>query len=86
MMYARYWTEVVQVEQQKETDLSTNLLIIPESYMENVELFENFCNTLTMALTALQVKDLLQLVFFHLQWSFRDTSGQLCLSIAVAND
>jgi hypothetical protein len=80
-MYVKYWEEVVRVEQQTERDLSTTLLITPEFFMDNVELFESFCNTLTQPLTALQLEDLLQLVFFHPHWSFRDggdraTQGQ----------
>ena len=80
-MYVKYWEEVVRVEQQPEKDLSTTLLITPEFFMDNVELFETFCNTLTQPLTSLKVEDLLQLVFFHPHWSFRDggdraTQGQ----------
>jgi hypothetical protein len=62
-MYARYWKEVVRVEQQPEKELSTTLLIAPEFNIDNVELFENFGNTLTQPLAALGVEDLLQLVF-----------------------
>ena len=80
-MYVKYWEEVVRVEQQPEKDLSTTLLIAPEFFMDNVELFETFCNSLTQPLTALKVEELLQLVFFHPHWSFRDggdraTQGQ----------
>ena len=71
-MYARYWKEVVRLEQQPEKEISTTLLIAPEFYIDNVELYESFSNTLTQPLTALGVEDLLQLVFFHPQWSFRD--------------
>jgi hypothetical protein len=71
-MYSRYWKEVVRVEQNKEKDLSTTLLIAPEFCMDNLELFESFTNTLTQPLTALGVESLLQLVFFHPHWSFRD--------------
>ena len=71
-MYAAYWKEVVRVEQASENDLSTTLLIAPEFYIDNVELFETFSNTLTQPLAALGVEDLLQLVFFHPHWSFRD--------------
>ena len=48
------------------------MLIAPEFYIDNVELFETFSNTLTQPLTALGVENLLQLVFFHPHWSFRD--------------
>ena len=71
-MYARYWKEVVRVEQNPEKDISTTLLIAPEFLIDNIELFESFSNTLTQPLTALGVEDLLQLVFFHPQWTFRD--------------
>lgn len=71
-MYARYWKEVVRLEQNPEKDLSTTLLITPEFCMDNIELFESFSNTLTQPLTALGIEDLLQLVFFHPYWTFRD--------------
>jgi len=60
------------MEQQSQDDLSTTLLIAPEFYIDNVELFETFSTTLTQPLTAMGIEDLLQLVFFHPQWSFRD--------------
>jgi hypothetical protein len=47
-------------------------MIVPEFFMDNVELFESFSTTLTQSLTFLNVEDLLQLVFFHPNWSFRD--------------
>jgi len=71
-MYASYWKEVVRVEQMDEKDLSTTLLIAPEFCLNNIELFENFSNSLTQPLEALKVEDLLQLVFFHPEWTFRD--------------
>jgi hypothetical protein len=71
-MYARYWKEVVRVEQNPEKEISTTLLIAPDFCLDNIELFENFSNTLTQPLTALGVEDLLQLVFFHPSWTFRD--------------
>jgi hypothetical protein len=71
-MYAWYWKEVVRVEPIPEKELSTTLLIAPEFCLDNIELFENFVNTLTQPLTALGVEDLLQLVFFHPLWTFRD--------------
>jgi hypothetical protein len=60
------------VESTPEKDLSTTLLIVPEFCLDHVELFENFSNTLTQPLAALGIEDLLQLVFFHPQWTFRD--------------
>lgn len=71
-MYARYWQEVVRVESQAEDDLSTTLLIAPNFCIDNVEMFENFSTTLTRPLSALGVEELIQLVFFHPHWSFRD--------------
>ncbi len=55
-MYACYWKEVVRVEHMPQKDLSTTLLIAPEFCMDNVELFENFCNSLTHPLEALKVE------------------------------
>ena len=55
-MYAVYWKEVVRVEQMPEKELSTTLLIAPEFCLDNVELFENFSNSLTHPLEALQVE------------------------------
>jgi hypothetical protein len=71
-MYARYWEEVVRVQDQPEKDLSTTLLLAPEFCMDNVEIFENWSTTLTQPLAALGIEDLIQLVFFHPQWAFRD--------------
>ena len=71
-MYTKFWEEVVRVEKQSEKDISTTLLICPEFFFDNVELFEEFSNTLTRSLVALGVDDLIQLVFFHPHWSFRD--------------
>lgn len=71
-MYNIFWKEVVRLEQNKEADVSTTLLITPEFCFDNVELFDSFCNTLTQPLSALGIEDLLQLVFFHPVWSFRD--------------
>jgi hypothetical protein len=55
-MYARYWEEVVRVEKTPEKDLSTTLLIAPEFLIDNIEMFENFSNTLTHPLEGLQVE------------------------------
>ena len=52
------------------------MLITPEFCMggnDGVEFFEAFSSTLTSALEGgLNTEDLLQLVFFHPQWTFRD--------------
>ena len=55
-MYAKYWAEVVRVEQSPEKELSTTLLITPEFLIDNVELFENFSNSLTQPLESLGVE------------------------------
>jgi len=82
-LYARYWKEVVRVEQEPEKQLSTTLLIAPEFCIDNIELFESFSNTLTQPLTALGIEDLLQLVFFHPQWTFRDGSARAGIGAAA---
>jgi len=71
-MYARYWQEVVRMEDSPESEHSTTLLVAPEFCIDNVEIFESFSTTLTQPLTALDVEDSIQLVFFHPHWSFRD--------------
>ena len=83
-VYARYWKEVVRVEQNPEKELSTTLLITPEFCTNNVEAYENFCTTLTQPLEVLGVEDLLQLVFFHPKWTFRD-GGERSGTGAAAN-
>jgi len=75
-MYAVYWNEVVRVADQTEKDLSTTLLITPEFCMDNVEIFETWSTTLTQPLSALGLEDMIQLVFFHPQWVFRDGGGR----------
>jgi hypothetical protein len=84
-MYERYWKEVTRLEQNPEKDISTILLITPEFCMDNIELFESFTNTLTQPLTALGIEDLLQLVFFHPVWSFRDGDARSSKSGQAAN-
>merc|ERR1711862_98308 len=54
---------------------STTLLITPNFALHNIELFENFSTTLTRILEPLAVEDLVQLVFFHPLWTFRDGMG-----------
>jgi len=71
-IYARYWEEVVRVNSNNEKELSTTLMIAPEFLIDNVEMFENFSQSLTQPLESLNVEDLLQLVFFHPEWTFRD--------------
>jgi hypothetical protein len=71
-MYTTFWKEVARLEFNDEKTVSTTLLIAPEFCFDNIELFDSFCNTLTQPLTALKIEDLLQLVFFHPNYTFRD--------------
>jgi Protein of unknown function (DUF1415) len=71
-MYTTFWKEVARLEFNDEKAVSTTLLIAPEFCLNNIELFDSFCNTLTQPLTALKIEDLLQLVFFHPNYTFRD--------------
>lgn len=83
-MYRSYWAEVVRVETLPEKELSTTLLIAPNFCADNIELFENFSTSLTKPLESLQLEDLLQLVFFHPEWTFRD-GGQRSGTDSAAN-
>ena len=83
-LYEKYWNEVVRVEKSNERDLSTTLLICPNYSIQNIEMFENFSNTLTQPLEPLKVEDLIQLVFFHPVWTFRD-GGDRAGPMAAAN-
>ncbi|GMI11374.1 hypothetical protein TrRE_jg7965 [Triparma retinervis] len=75
-VYEKYWNEVMLMDEANEKEVSTTLLITPEFCMggnDGVEYFEAFSSTLTSALEGgLNTEDLLQLVFFHPQWTFRD--------------
>jgi hypothetical protein len=75
-IYAKYWKEVVRIERNPEKDIATTLLITPEFCLDNVELFDSFTTTLTQPLVGLKIEELLQLVFFHPDWSFRDGSAR----------
>lgn len=75
-MYHQYWREVVRLERNNEKDMSTILLITPEFCLDNLELFDSFTTTLTQPLIPLEIENLLQLVFFHPQWCFRDGSAR----------
>ena len=70
--YRAYWSEVCRIEQVEQNEISTTLHILPEFCMNSVELFEQWADTLTGTLEALAVEELLQLIFFHPQWIFRD--------------
>jgi len=70
--YTAYWSEVCRIEEADEETISTTLHILPEFCMNSVELFEQWADTLMGTLEALAVEELLQLIFFHPQWTFRD--------------
>jgi hypothetical protein len=70
--YAAYWSEVCRIESVGQNEISTTLQILPEFCMNYVELFEQWADTLTGTLEALEVEQLLQLIFFHPHWTFRD--------------
>ncbi len=70
--YMAYWGEVCRIEAVDQNEISTTLHILPEFCMNSVELFEQWADTLTGTLEALDVEALLQLIFFHPQWTFRD--------------
>jgi hypothetical protein len=70
--YAAYWAEVCLMEGAEEKDISTTLHILPEFCMNSVEMFEQWADTLTGTLEALGIEELLQLIFFHPDWTFRD--------------
>jgi hypothetical protein len=55
-VYFVYWKEVVRVQDANEKDLSTTLLILPEFLIDNVEIFENFSNSLTQPLESLHIE------------------------------
>ena len=55
-IYARYWEEVVRVDSNDEKELSTTLMIAPEFLIDNVEMFENFSQSLTQPLESLNVE------------------------------
>lgn len=75
-VYEKYWKEVMIMDEENEKEVSTTLLITPSFCMggnDGVEFFEAFSGTLSSALEGgLNTEDLLQLVFFHPQWTFRD--------------
>lgn len=70
--YTAYWHEVCRVEGADQDTISTTLQILPEFCMNSVEMFEQWADTLTGTLEALGIEVLLQLIFFHPQWTFRD--------------
>ena len=84
-MYASYWKEVVRLENSNEKEVSTILLIAPEFCLDQIEVFDTFTTTLTQPLGPLEIENLIQLVFFHPQWSFRDGSARSGKQAGAAN-
>jgi len=71
--YDSYWNEVVKLEDAvDEKTHSTTLSITPNFSLKNIKLFENFSVTLTPVLEPLAVENLIQIIFFRPQWTFRD--------------
>jgi len=70
--YAAYWAEVCRIENVGQDEISTTLQILPDFCMNYVEIFEQWADTLTGTLEGLEVEELLQLIFFHPHWTFRD--------------
>lgn len=58
-------------------EVSTTLLIIPEFSIGNIEAFTAFTDTLTHPLEPLGLEKLIQLVYFHPQWVFRDGADRM---------
>eukprot|EP00283_Hemiselmis_rufescens_P012519 CAMPEP_0173449472 /NCGR_PEP_ID=MMETSP1357-20121228/42784_1 /TAXON_ID=77926 /ORGANISM="Hemiselmis rufescens, Strain PCC563" /LENGTH=400 /DNA_ID=CAMNT_0014416069 /DNA_START=15 /DNA_END=1214 /DNA_ORIENTATION=+ len=75
--YEVYWREVNYLISSPEKDVSTTLLIIPEFAIQNVEGFTSFTDTLTHPLEPLGIEKLIQLVYFHPQWVFRDGADRM---------
>lgn len=57
--YKAYWSEVCRIEDVDQSTISTTLHILPEFCMNSVELFEQWADTLTGTLEALDVEELL---------------------------
>ena len=80
--YASYWDEVSRLLKSSEREISTTLHILPtfcttDGNGGNVEMFEQWADTLTGALNdgISNLDDLcdnVQLIFFHPRWTFRD--------------
>merc|ERR1711981_81686 len=75
-VYEQYWREVALLDESNYKEVSTTLLIVPEFCMGGnygVDFFESFSSTLSGTLEGgLNMEDLIQLVFFHPEWTFRD--------------
>lgn len=81
--YTAYWHEVCRIEGAGQDEISTTLQILPEFCMNSVEMFEQWADTLTGTLEALNVEELLQLIFFHPNWTFRDGGDRSGVGLAA---
>ncbi len=79
--YASYWREVSRVQDSSEDSLSTTLHVLPNfccgGSSTGVESFEQWADTLTGTLgdgnsSLDDLGDMIQLIFFHPDWTFRD--------------
>jgi len=70
--YMVYWNEVCRIEAVPQDEISTTLQILPEFCMDSCEMFEQWADTLTGTLETFGIEELLQLIFFHPTWTFRD--------------
>lgn len=76
-VYAVYWHEVDYLISRPEKDISTTLLILPSFHLGNVEAFTAFTDTLSQPLEPLGIEKMIQLVYFHPQWVFRDGADRM---------
>ncbi|KAL3816213.1 hypothetical protein ACHAXA_001269 [Cyclostephanos tholiformis] len=82
--YASYWHEVSRIQDSSESDISTTLHVLPNFCCaiggigsSGVESFEQWADTLTGTLgdgnsSLDDLGDMIQLIFFHPDWTFRD--------------
>ena len=52
-------------------------MILPSFHLGNVEAFTCFTDTLSQPLEPLGIEKMIQLVYFHPQWVFRDGSDRM---------
>lgn len=67
-----FWYEVIVLQEADPKEVSTTLLVCPEFCVGEIEGYLSFTQTLAGTLELLKMEDLMQLVFFHPLWSFRD--------------
>lgn len=76
-VYAVYWREVDYLISRPEKDISTTLLILPEFHLGNAEAWQTFTDTISQPLEPLGIEKMIQLVYFHPQWVFRDGADRM---------